>query len=83
MYEVEGTHAACLGCGALLHLPWIGGSSVDVVATGLGARLREGCSLCGGYLRLVTLDECEACWEVWDDDRATGWASPLSVSVLQ
>lgn len=82
MLEVEGVHASCGCCGALLHLPWMSGSSVNAIATGLGARLRDGCALCGGRLRLVTLDGCDECAEVWDDERASGWAAGLSDAVL-
>lgn len=63
-------HARCEACGAILHIPWGEGSSVEFAAVSVALRLQEGCAVCHGPLVRVTLDECDECG-LWLRDEAS------------
>lgn len=57
-------HAECVECGALVHVPWIEGSSVELALQAWFVRLSQGCAECGGALRAAVIERCCECEEV-------------------
>jgi hypothetical protein len=63
MLVMKRAHAECADCWSVVHFPYMEASSVEMAATAWGTRLRQGCSLCGGPLRRVTVEPCAECDE--------------------
>lgn len=61
----KGHHAQCADCLAILHVPYMEATSIELLAIAWGSRLREGCADCGGELRSVFVGECADCAAVW------------------